>query len=360
MAQFQVHKQALKKNRIIAITNGDLQPGQIRVRIQAFGFSANNITYWAMGERMRYWQFFPAADNDGEQWGVIPVWGYAEVEASKHDEVSVGERLFGYFPTADCLVMRPGRLSSEFLFDASEHRQTLPAGYNRYQRLSSGQTNDQQEALNMLLFPLHITSFCLFDTLVNEQKTEMKQLLVTSASSKTALGLVQGFKNLEHAPYLIGLTADKNLGFVKSLGCYDQVLCYEENGDINAHHSTVIVDFSGNGKLLGQLHEKLQDHMRHTWHVGLTHWSDNDMGSGYLAERSEVFFAPAYIQEKMAVWGAAEFQKRSTQYLHRAALASRDWLVINNLSGLKALAAVFKTVADGALPAEQGLIVRLY
>ena len=53
-----------------------LQPGQVRLSIAHFSLTANNITYAAFGEAMKYWQFFPAPDA---AWGCLPVWGFAVV-----------------------------------------------------------------------------------------------------------------------------------------------------------------------------------------------------------------------------------------------------------------------------------------
>ena len=36
-----------------------LAPGQARLALEAFSLTANNITYAAFGEAMKYWQFFP-------------------------------------------------------------------------------------------------------------------------------------------------------------------------------------------------------------------------------------------------------------------------------------------------------------
>lgn len=74
--------------------NSELRRGEVLLQIERFGFSANNITYATLGEAMRYWQFFPAPAG----WGRVPVWGYAAVAASAHDELEVGERVFGYLP----------------------------------------------------------------------------------------------------------------------------------------------------------------------------------------------------------------------------------------------------------------------
>ena len=68
-----------------------------------------------------------------------------------------------------------------------------------------------------LLFPLHITSFCLCDVLQNESYLGASQIIIVSASSKTAIGLAQGLKDESEAPKVIGLTSSKNLNFVESI-----------------------------------------------------------------------------------------------------------------------------------------------
>jgi hypothetical protein len=69
-----------------------LRPGEARLRIDLFALTANNVTYGAFGETMRYWDFFPTGDA---QSGCIPVWGFATVVESLVDGVDVGERFYG-------------------------------------------------------------------------------------------------------------------------------------------------------------------------------------------------------------------------------------------------------------------------
>ena len=61
------------------------------VKVTRFAFTANNITYAVLGDRLKYWQLFPAPEGFGN----IPVWGFGEVIASKHPAVATGETLFG-------------------------------------------------------------------------------------------------------------------------------------------------------------------------------------------------------------------------------------------------------------------------
>ena len=104
----QIRKSQLGDTRLDDRTDTPLADGQVRVRIDSFALTSNNITYAAFGEAMSYWRFFPTGD---EAWGNIPVWGFASVVQSLHPGVAVGERLYGYWPMATSAVLSPTRLS---------------------------------------------------------------------------------------------------------------------------------------------------------------------------------------------------------------------------------------------------------
>ena len=101
------------------------------VKVDRFAFTANNITYATLGDRLKYWQLFPAPEN----FGMIPVWGFGEVIASRHPSIEAGERLFGYFPMATHLVIEAADVSRRGLRDAAAHRQGVAPVYNAYARI---------------------------------------------------------------------------------------------------------------------------------------------------------------------------------------------------------------------------------
>ena len=113
-----------------------------------------------------YWKFFPALGEDADGYGVIPVWGFADAVESKAEGVPVGDRLFGYFPPASHLKMIPTRIKEGRFIDGMEHRAQLPIVYNSYIRVHNepGYNSDTDNA-RMLFFLLHITSFCIWDSL---------------------------------------------------------------------------------------------------------------------------------------------------------------------------------------------------
>jgi len=49
-----------------------LSDDALLIKIDRFAFTANNITYAALGDRLKYWQLFPAPDG----FGIVPVWEF--------------------------------------------------------------------------------------------------------------------------------------------------------------------------------------------------------------------------------------------------------------------------------------------
>ncbi|MEC8426990.1 MAG: DUF2855 family protein, partial [Pseudomonadota bacterium] len=50
-------------------TADELQDGQVLLKVDQFAFTANNVSYAAIGKAFHYWDFFPAPDHNG----IIPV-----------------------------------------------------------------------------------------------------------------------------------------------------------------------------------------------------------------------------------------------------------------------------------------------
>src|SRR5215218_5854893 len=92
-----VRQDQLGTTRISSHEAEPLAAGQVRVGVDSFALTSNNITYAAFGDAMNYWQFFPTGEAG---WGIVPVWGFGTVRQSMHPGVAVGERLYGYWPMA--------------------------------------------------------------------------------------------------------------------------------------------------------------------------------------------------------------------------------------------------------------------
>ncbi len=363
MQQFQVRKDNFARHRLIDAAAGGqpaLADNAVRARIERFAFTANNITYAVTGEQIGYWQFFPPAGADAAGWGMIPVWGFAEIVESNHAELPAGERLFGYFPPATHLDLFPARVSKQRFTDSAPHRSELPPAYNNYTRVAAEPGYDPAtDRARMLLWPLYITSFCLWDALQDNGWYGAKQVVIVSASSKTSIGLAYALHDDATAPPVIGVTSQRNLEFVRKSGLYQQSVTYDDLSAIDASVPTVIVDMSGNGEVMGRLHTQLGDNMRFCVKVGLTHWDDTQATAGIIKERSKFFFAPSHIQKRLQDWGPEGFAQRSGGFMQKTAAKSQQWLQFRRIDGLQGLAEIYADVCDGKIAADQGLIVTL-
>jgi hypothetical protein len=354
--QFEVKRHDLSESRMVSGEAPALDDGEVLTKIDRFALTANNITYGVVGAKLGYWNFFPVESD----WGVIPVWGFADVIDSLHPDIGKGERLYGYFPMGTHLRLRPGKIKDTRLTDMTEHRAELPAVYNSYARTSREAAFDtSMEDERMLLAPLYATSFCLYDFLRDNEYFAASQIIIPSASSKTAIGLAYALQADSSPLARVALTSSGNRAKVESLGLYDSTVTYDELDSIDSAQATVIVDMSGNGKVLSDLHALLGDNMKYTSNVGVTHYDANEMGPNFIRERSEMFFAPAHIQKRSKEWGPGEFEKKALRFWYEAALKSRDWLTIEHYDGMAALSDVYDRLLAGRIPPDQGIIVSL-
>ena len=356
MSEFQVKRSELKVNRIVDGAGEDqpLAPDEVLLKIERFAFTANNVTYGVAGDQIGYWQFFPPTGGDHD-WGVLPVWGFAEVVAG--DALPIGERLYGYLPPANFLKIRVGRLSRSSVTDASEHRAELPPVYNTLTRVGAEPGyNPAHDDQRCLLWPLFITSFCLWDSAKDHRWYGADQILVMSASSKTSLGLAYALAEDEEAPTAIGVTSANNVNLVRGLGLYDDVITYDDMPDAKP---TLIVDMSGNSEVLGRFHAHLGENMKKTLNVGITHWEIPRTREGYILERCEFFFAPGHIQKRYQDWGREGFLERSGSFMADTANRAANWLNIRYLDGLTGLADVYEDVCNGRVSPTDGLIVKM-
>ena len=361
MKQFQVQKKQFVNGEIKSLESTDLQAGEVLVKVDRFAYTSNNITYAVAGDMVGYWQFFPpSSDRDDSVWGVIPVWGFADVISSANAKIPVGYRFFGYFPPATHTVMRPAKVAPHQFLESSAHRRSLPMGYNLYRR-TSGEPNYDRDLDNarMIFYPLHLTAFCIVDALEEADWRGAEQVIILSASSKTSIGLAIGLYDRDDAPEVVGITSAKNLETTSDLGTYDQLHTYDNYGDIDRSKPAVIVDMSGSIKTVNALIDHFGDKMKYVIQVGLTHWDQAGEKINIDKEKTEFFFAPGHMQKRISEWGGAEFNKRTSSYIQRSVSKISQWMSYETIDGLDGLIAIHKDVCMGNIPANKGLVVEM-
>ncbi|MBI5506541.1 MAG: DUF2855 family protein [Deltaproteobacteria bacterium] len=285
-----------------------LQPGQVLLAVDTFAFTANNITYAVFGEAMGYWDFFPAPRGEGR----VPVWGFAEVAASAHPVIEPGERIFGYFPMSTYLLVDASDVNAAGFSDAAAHRAHLHPLYNYYTRCSADPGYDAgREAEQMIFRPLFMTAFLIDDFLADNRFFGAKQVLLTSASSKTAISLAfQLHANRGAECEIVGLTSPANIAFVEGLGCYHRVVTYGDIASLSASIPAALVDMAGNGGVVRAVHSHFGDRLKYSCMVGGTHWDRISQEQQLCGPAPVLFFAPAQMAKRAQDWGAAGLQRR--------------------------------------------------
>lgn len=353
----QVRQDQLTTTRIVEAPDAALGTGQVRVHVDRFAFTANNITYAAFGTAMHYWQFYPVpADADGTAWGCIPVWGFATVVQSGHPGVAVGERLYGYWPMASHAVLTPVKLSSGAFSDGAPHRAGLHAVYNQVQRVSADPFyTPDSEAAQALLRPLFLTAWLIDDFLADNgffgtaEAGSRGLMLLSSASSKTAVATAALLAKRPEVE-VIGLTSSGNVAFCNSLGVYSRVLAYDQLGGLPADAPAVYVDFAGSGPLRQAVHTRFS-RLAYSCAIGGTHVSELGSAKDLPGPKPTLFFAPAQVKKRHADWGAATFGQRLVSawhgYRQQVAAANPPWLVVRQHQGAAAVQAAYAEVLSG-------------
>ncbi|MES3025785.1 MAG: DUF2855 family protein [Pseudomonadota bacterium] len=363
MSQFQIDRQQFAHSRVVedGLAHEPLAAGTVRVRIERFGYSANNLTYAVTGDRLGYWGFFPAAAADADAaaqtWGMTPTWGFGTVESSDCAEIPVGERLFGFFPPATHVDLLPQGIKRHVLFDGAAHRAKLPPAYNRYSRVAAEPGYDAaQDEARMLLTPLYLTGFAIAAWLGEQNDFGARRVLVLSASSKTSIGLAYALAERGDAPPVVAATSGRNRDFVAGLGLYAETVDYDSLEHLDPSIPTVVVDMAGDPALRARLRAHLGGALRRSVLVGLTHW-DQGAADGEREPDSEFFFAPTHVQRFRHSWGEAAFAQRTGAFLRQSIGRSLGWLRFTRVVGLAGLAELYPAVCAGQVPPEQGLII---
>ena len=361
---FAVDRKDLRRTQWLERESACLPEGRVRVRIEQFALTSNNVTYAAFGNAMHYWDFFPSGDA---RLGCVPVWGFATVSESPHDGVPVGARLYGYFPMADAVDLEPSSISVHGFDDGAAHRRALPAAYNRYLFCADDPLHRiEHEPLIALLRPLFTTSFLIDDFLADSAFFGVRSIVISSASSKTGYGLA--FCLAERGeppsrPRIVGLTSAKNIDFTRGLGCYDDVIAYDAIATAPIEEPVVYVDMSGDLGVREAVHRRWNDRLAYSCSVGATHWQEMGSAKGLAGPKPVLFFAPSQAQKRIGEWGAREFHTRLAAswaaFIARVADPKRPWLRVASGDGREAVQAAYLALLDGRVAADVGWVLRV-
>ncbi|MEO0451092.1 MAG: DUF2855 family protein [Pseudomonadota bacterium] len=343
MQEILVEKSELTNSKQRTIPN--LLPvaaGEVCVEIERFSLTTNNITYAVFGEMLNYWGYFPTEKG----FGVVPVWGFGEVVASRCEAIAVGERIFGFLPMSSHVTLMPDAVSDLCFSDSMPHRLDLHPWYNRYFRCDqdpvySEATVDAQS----VLWALFMTGWKLAEQLSGKSDA----LVVSSASSKTAIATAWAMSLFNPDASIIGITSDSNRAFVESLGIYTHVQSYDRIAFDDSFHQAAYVDVAGSAAVTSAIHVALNDRLAHSVTLGATHRAPPSSDLPMPGPVPSFFFIPTEAEADAASLGFEKAHLKFAIAWRDFALWSASWLDLEFGSGIDAIEAGYLATLKGGL-----------
>lgn len=349
----QVDRRSIGATRLVEVDEAALADEHVRLTIEQYALTANNITYAQFGDMLAYWDFYPVT----AEWGNVPAMGYARVTESNVDGIAVGSRYYGWYPMATGVDIQAVPTRDGFRDDGS-HRAPHAAAYRGFIATDRDAmaTSAEDEPRHALLRGLFTTGFLADAFFAADDYRGAEQAVVLSASSKTAIGYAASAKSAG-AVRLVGVTSPANVDFVRSLGYYDEIVTYDQLTDIAAVPS-VVIDMAGLGSAVVAVHAHLGDDVRYSMVVGKSH-HDAPPATVEHGPAPEMFFAPGAVADRVAEWGADGFQERVRGGLTTFIADSYDWLTIDERRGPAAARLAWSELYIGEVAPSDGLIVSL-
>jgi hypothetical protein len=210
----------------------------------------------------------------------------------------------------------------------------------------------------MIFGPLFKTGFLIEAMMRREGWFGAEAVILTSASSKTAMALASVTRDKSPAITRIGLTSAGNVGFVEGTGLYDRVLAYEAIPDLPQRRS-VSVDFAGNANVLRTIHETLGENLAYSCLVGATHVDGRAFGGAPLPGPAPIlFFAPDHAVATISEQGAKGFGEAVGASWKRFVSEVAGAVAVDERHGLEAAADAFTATVKGEADPARGIVIR--
>lgn len=331
---------------------GQLLAGEVRLAVERFGLSTNNVTYARLGgSTMPYWKAFPAPDG----YGRVPVWGFAVVEESRHPQIAEGTRVYGLLPASSHVVVA-ARTTPDGFHDVGTDRSFMHGWYRTYREVGEPSASDNRTAL---LRPLFTAAFTFDEFLVRNEVFGAGTVVITSASAKTAVALAA---RLARRPNIatLGVTSPEDVEWVEGLDRYDTVTSYEALSPGQVHGAAVLADFTGALPRLSLAYSRLRGALVHTALVGHTNPGAQLRWPQLSAPDPAVFFCAEHEDNAVAEEGREAYFARYHAAERDLVESSTGWLTVRDHVGPEAAAEVFSALAKGNQPPRIGHAIAVH
>lgn len=232
--------------------------GSLLLKIERFVLSSNNITYARYGDELGYWAPFPAREHG---WGRVPAWGTARVIGGDTDLAAPGELFYGFIPMATHVLVEAEPLPTGLRATSPERSEMFPL-YRDMIRMN----DPVDDVVLATTGGAAKTAAHLSDEI---QASGPAQVVFSSATSRTALTTAVVLR--EAGLRVVGLTAADHAKAAARAEAFDEVLSYDEVGDLVGIPGTVYVDVAGRAEITVAVARTLGSALVRSLRVGETH-----------------------------------------------------------------------------------------
>ncbi len=362
ITDFLVSRNSLDQTRIhVRPALPQLKRNQVLARVDSFAFTANNFTLALGGGVLGYWNIFPAETG----WGLIPTWGFATVIESNHSDVAEGTQVYGYVPMSTHTVLQPSKVSQAGFTDRTPLRGAMAPMYNRYVATKHEPGfADEYRAVWALCEPLFTTAFLLSEELSDRDSYGASSIVISSASSKTAMCLAFLLKQCGKSPaQIVGLTSASKVEALEGLGCYHRVLSYGDIATMAPNQTVVFVDISGAEAVRGRVHRHFAQQVVRSVLLGASHWrtwQGLEADPRLPGATPEFFFAPAVREDRIKEWTATGLDARLRPLWMQFARWTQPWLEVAESAGPAQIEAAYRDCLAGGFSPLSGHMMSMW
>lgn len=305
-------KNVREKLHVIHQTLSPLEDGQVRLRVDLLGLSANNKFYMDFGDdatfcfNSAYPLDVPHHQDANKVAQPLPplvailAWGLATVVESKVPEIEAGQKYRGFLHLTDIVQFSVKRSEDEFIVV----RDKLYPSYNVFTKVTSGPLGapkiSEECGIALTTLPGSLTGFCLSEFFKKHAFYGAETIVFTSASSKVSLAAAFFLKRAAPEIQLVGWTNKNNKEFCLETDLFESVFEYEE--DLDKYNKSILVDVAGRF----DLYEKNKTKFLKAFTVGNT----NEILGGWLNPKLEPYLVMDTLAEMMNKLGKEGLNQR--------------------------------------------------
>lgn len=357
-----IDRHTIRDTHVVPADIGAIDDGELLLSVDSFALTANNVTYALFGEpndlfggKAGYWDFYANRDAPGR----LPVWGFATVTDSRVEGIAPGDQFYGYLPMASHVRLKPGKVSAAGFIDATPRRMGLPLTYNQYSRVNVlGDYRAEHHDYWPVFRPLFLTGWLIADQFADDDDYGVEQVLIASASSKTAISLAFAMAQRDGPhPRTIGMTSAAHVDTLRALGVYDAVIAYDAITTLEPTVASALVDMAGNGDVTTAVHQHFGDALKASIVVGKSHWDAAVTRDALPGAQRQGFFAPGRVDKRSAEWGGAELARRMGDSWLGFMEIAPTLATIDKRDGAQGALDAYHALLDGTADPKSGLII---